>query len=210
LELDGDWYEWVGSFSLKSSLFPTGRHYYDVPVTLGEHWQSKTGKKSPPLTVGKHTVRVAIVARHPTPKGPNAPPPVRCVSNAVEIKIEEDCTRICPDPQTSSGDTENRLLDAMPTARTEEQERKVDRQATTAVRETTDQATAMALAEDYVRRQKVDLSRHRLSTVRLIPSSPWMRGQHWIVTWESKQPSDGGQVFVLVGMEKKIRVVRGR
>lgn len=72
-----------------------------------------------------------------------------------------------------------------------------------------DEGTAKAVAEDHLRRQEVDLSQHRLSTVRLVPSSPWMKGQHWIVTWELKQPSDGGQVFVFVGMGKKVRVVGG-
>ena len=87
LEFDGHWYKWVGNLSLQNSWFPTGRQYHDIPVILGEHWQSKTGKKPPPLTVGEHTVRVAFVSRPPTPKGPNVPPPVRCVSNSVEIKI---------------------------------------------------------------------------------------------------------------------------
>jgi hypothetical protein len=110
---------------------------------------------------------VALIARPPSGKARNALAPIRSVSNAVEVNIDDHSAH------------------------------------------TIDQGTAKALAEDHLRRQKADLSQHRLGTVRLVPSSPWMKGQHWIVTWELKQPSDGGQIFVLVGMDKKVRVVGG-
>ena len=69
---------------------------------------------------------------------------------------------------------------------------------------------AQAIAEGHLRKEGRDLSNHRLGTVRLGQSSSWMKRQHWIVTWELKTPSDGGQIVVLVDMNKKIRVVGGR
>ena len=69
---------------------------------------------------------------------------------------------------------------------------------------------AQAIAERHLRQKGKDLSTHRLGAVRLTPSSSWMKGQHWIVTWELKTPSDGGQIFVLVDMEKQVKVVGGR
>ena len=68
---------------------------------------------------------------------------------------------------------------------------------------------AQAIAEQHLRQEDRDLSKHRLGTVRLVPSSSWMKGQHWIVTWELKSLSDGGQVFVFVDMEKRVRVAGG-
>ncbi len=69
---------------------------------------------------------------------------------------------------------------------------------------------AQAITERHLRKEGRDLSMHRLGTVRLVQSSSWMKSQHWIVTWELKTPSDGGQIVVLVDMNKKIRVVGGR
>jgi hypothetical protein len=168
LEFDGRWYEWTGQTEpLKSSWFPPGRDYFDTPFQLPGNWQSKTDKKPLALTAGKHTIRVALTAWSPNAKDRNALPPIRAVSHAVEINIDDDSAQAI------------------------------------------DQGTAKALAEDYVRAQKIDVSQHRLGTVRLVPHSPWMKGQHWIVTWELKQPSDGGQIFAVVGLDKKVRVVGG-
>jgi len=68
---------------------------------------------------------------------------------------------------------------------------------------------AQVLAERHLRQKGMDLSQHRLARVRLVSGSPWMRRQHWILTWELRTPSDGGQVFVLVGMDKQVKVGRG-
>lgn len=93
LEFDGRWYDWAGrAGSLKSSWFPPGREYYDIPATLTGNWQSKTDKKPLSLEIGKHTVRLAFVVRSPSAKDPTALPPVRCVSNPVETVIEEQNT----------------------------------------------------------------------------------------------------------------------
>lgn len=69
---------------------------------------------------------------------------------------------------------------------------------------------AQAIAVRHLRRNGIVLSKHRLGAVRLVPSSMWMKGQHWIVTWELRTPSVGGQVFVLVDMDKQVKVMRGR
>jgi hypothetical protein len=93
LEFDGHWYEWTraeGSF--KSSWFPPGREYFAIPFQLPGNWQSKTEKETLALTAGKHTVRVALTARSPNAKDRNALPPIRCVSNAVEINIVDHGT----------------------------------------------------------------------------------------------------------------------
>ena len=68
---------------------------------------------------------------------------------------------------------------------------------------------AQAIAEGHLRQEGRDLSNHRPGTVRLVSSSSWMKGQHWIVTWELKPLSDGGQRFVFVDMEKQVRVAGG-
>ncbi len=88
LEFDGRWYEWTraeGSF--KSSWFPKGREYFDIPFKLLDNWQSKAGKEPLALTAGQHKARVAIVARSPNAKDRNKLPPIRSVSNEVTIEI---------------------------------------------------------------------------------------------------------------------------
>jgi len=69
---------------------------------------------------------------------------------------------------------------------------------------------AQALAERHLRQESRDLSKHHLGTMRLVPSSSFMASQHWMITWELKTPSDGGQIFVLVDMDKRVKVVGGR
>jgi hypothetical protein len=94
LEFDGRWYEWTraeGSF--KSSWFPPGREYFTIPFQLPANWQSTTEKEPLALTAGKHTVRVALIARSPNAKDRNALPPIRCVSNAVEINVVDRGTQ---------------------------------------------------------------------------------------------------------------------
>lgn len=86
IEFDGKWYNWSSRFSLKSSPLLPGRKHKDVRISLVEHWKSKDGHALP-LTVGKHTVRVAFIARAPNPKAPGALPSVRAISNPVEIEI---------------------------------------------------------------------------------------------------------------------------
>ena len=68
---------------------------------------------------------------------------------------------------------------------------------------------AIDLANNHLKQIKQDLSKHAQSSVRLVESSSWEKGEHWIVTWSLKTPSDGGQIFVLVNMQKGIRVVKG-
>ena len=69
---------------------------------------------------------------------------------------------------------------------------------------------AQAIAERHLRQKGRDLSKHHLGTMRVVPSSSWMAGQHWVITWELKTPSDGGQIFMLVDMDKRVKVMGGR
>jgi len=86
IEFDGKWYSWSGAYSLKASPLSPGKQHENIRVSLVEHWKSDDGD-SLPLTVGKHSVRVAIPARSPNPKSPEPLPPIRAISNAVEIEI---------------------------------------------------------------------------------------------------------------------------
>lgn len=84
LEVDGQWCTWTGDISVKSSAFPPGREYKDIPICLDSHWQSKEKRKPVDLSVGRHTVRVAFIAE-PAERGQGQP--VRAVTNPVEIEI---------------------------------------------------------------------------------------------------------------------------
>src|ERR1035441_10223081 len=50
LEVDGVSYHWAGHIEVKSSTFPPGRQYNDIPVNLTTNWQTKEGK---PLNVDR-------------------------------------------------------------------------------------------------------------------------------------------------------------
>ena len=86
IEVDGRWFRWVGPIHLKSSWFPPGRQYNDIPVSLTRNWQTKAGDTPLALAEGRHTIRVAFTARPLNAKRPKGKP-VRAVSNPVEIKL---------------------------------------------------------------------------------------------------------------------------
>ena len=86
IEFDGKWYTWSDGFSLKSSPLPPKKRYRDIRVSFVELWKGKAGDALP-LTVGKHAVRVAFPARSPNSKVTGALPPVRAISNRVEIEV---------------------------------------------------------------------------------------------------------------------------
>jgi hypothetical protein len=91
LEFDGCWYEWAkADDSFKSSWFPPVREYFDIPFKLLGDWQCKSDNEPLTLTVGKHTIRVAMIARPPSGKARSTLPPIRAVSNAVEINIDDE------------------------------------------------------------------------------------------------------------------------
>ncbi len=69
---------------------------------------------------------------------------------------------------------------------------------------------AISLAQDYIERNKIDISQHYLDNIRLLQSSTLTEGKHWILTWARKVPSDGGQIFIIIGMNKKIERILGR
>ena len=90
LEVDGTWYRWAGEVDVKSSTFGPGmpwKHFKDISFTLVEFWQSKVGAKPLGLAPGKHTVRVAFIAKSMEDVTGLAPKPVRAVSNLVEIEV---------------------------------------------------------------------------------------------------------------------------
>ena len=84
LEVDGQWYRWGGDIGVKSSPLPPGREYKDIHISLFTPWKSKKDSKRLTLSPGKHTVRVAFICR---PAGKDAAPPVRAISNRVEIEV---------------------------------------------------------------------------------------------------------------------------
>jgi hypothetical protein len=85
LEIDSKWYTWAGDLSVKSSDFPPGREYRDIPITFSPDWHAKEGNAELKVTPGKHTVRFAVFATPTKHAGPGQPQPIRSVSNAVEI-----------------------------------------------------------------------------------------------------------------------------
>lgn len=69
---------------------------------------------------------------------------------------------------------------------------------------------ALALAEQYVAETKVDTSKHFMESVRLVYIRDNPKGiRQWIVTWALKTPSDGGQIFIHVDLDKTVTMTRG-
>jgi beta-lactamase regulating signal transducer with metallopeptidase domain/thiol-disulfide isomerase/thioredoxin len=82
LEVDGQWYQWVGGMATKSSWFRPGRAYEDIAVSLVRQWGRKSGGQALSITPGKHTVLIAFLC-DPLDHGG----PVRAESNPVEVQI---------------------------------------------------------------------------------------------------------------------------
>lgn len=68
---------------------------------------------------------------------------------------------------------------------------------------------ALALAQQYIKDNNIDISKHYLDNIRLVLESPWMKGKHWILTWRLKKLADGGEIFIIVGMDKQIKYKGG-
>ena len=69
---------------------------------------------------------------------------------------------------------------------------------------------AVKLAKDYIEENKIDITRHYLDNARLLQNSPWMQGKHWVIEWRLKNAYvDGGMIFVIVGMDEKIKITYG-
>ena len=68
---------------------------------------------------------------------------------------------------------------------------------------------ALMLAQKYIGENNIDVSKHYLDNIRLLFNSSWMKGKHWIITWRLNTPVDGGEIFIIVGMDKKIKVHKG-
>ena len=85
LEVDGIWYRWAGDIEVKSSVFPPGRQYDDIRVTLASDWRPRQGQ---PLQVmpGRHIVRFAANMEPRESAGKAAS--LRAVSNPVEVIVQ--------------------------------------------------------------------------------------------------------------------------
>ena len=77
---DGRWYSWAGEISAKSSPLGAGRQFSDIPVSLDEHWVSKS--KGKPLRLRRrHIVRLAFITESKQGEV------IRVHSNPVQIEI---------------------------------------------------------------------------------------------------------------------------
>ncbi|MFH1022171.1 MAG: hypothetical protein V1809_02150 [Planctomycetota bacterium] len=65
---------------------------------------------------------------------------------------------------------------------------------------------AIAIAQQHVKDNNIDVSKHDIDSVRVVRDS---QGSHWLVTWRLKVESDGGEIFALVGNDKSVKIMRG-
>jgi hypothetical protein len=69
---------------------------------------------------------------------------------------------------------------------------------------------ALSAAMDYIEKEKIDISKYYIDSIRLLQQSSWMQGQHWVITWRIKDTSvDGGEIIIFVGMKKEIKRTYG-
>lgn len=69
---------------------------------------------------------------------------------------------------------------------------------------------AVRVAEAHLKEKKISTDQHYLDNVRLQQSSTWVKGRHWIVAWKlNNVMTDGGEIFVLVDMDKNVKVTHG-
>ena len=100
IELDGAWYHCTTKARMTIApipLEPGGQHDNHGRRFTGATWRSKDGDKPLEFTPGRHTVRVAFTA---CATKRNAGPPVRAVSNPVEIEIVAAEITDAPQPET--------------------------------------------------------------------------------------------------------------
>ena len=72
---------------------------------------------------------------------------------------------------------------------------------------TIDITAAVTIAAQYVADKDIDISRHFLKSAVYHDSGPWTQshigtGPYWQITYELDKYTDGGQVFVMVFMDK--------
>jgi hypothetical protein len=74
---------------------------------------------------------------------------------------------------------------------------------------------AINQAGNYIKKHNVDVSKHFLSCVQYHDSGSWTnsslgKGPYWQVTYEfAERYVDGGQIFILVYMDKSIGITHG-
>ncbi len=92
--LDGTTYRWFGGFGIKSSYFPPGRQYNDIPIVLENSWHvaeppvhGNTGNAHPSLALatGKHTL-IVVFHCDPDPSG-NTRNSLSVQTNPVDFEV---------------------------------------------------------------------------------------------------------------------------
>jgi len=73
---------------------------------------------------------------------------------------------------------------------------------------------ALSRAEKYVSEQKIDISKHFVSSAHYVEAGSWTdssigKGPYWQVTYKLLQRADGGQHFILVYMGGKVGHIGG-
>jgi len=84
LVVDEQWYYWSINFNGPVGILSPGQQYNNIWISLEKYWQNNQDNEQLTLAVGKHTIRVVFVAR---PSVENSGPPLRVLSNRVEIRI---------------------------------------------------------------------------------------------------------------------------
>lgn len=83
IEIDGRWFHRKAtSVAVPAAPFPSGGEKAGIAIGTKGGWQDATGKAPEALTVGKHTVRVALVPIHR-----DSGEPMRAVSAPVQIEV---------------------------------------------------------------------------------------------------------------------------
>lgn len=68
---------------------------------------------------------------------------------------------------------------------------------------------ALSLAQNYIKENNIDTSKHYLDNIRLIADANWEQGKYWLLSWLLTSPADGGQIFIMVSMDKQIKIKHG-
>jgi hypothetical protein len=68
---------------------------------------------------------------------------------------------------------------------------------------------ALDIAEKYVDEHRINISEKYIDSVKLNSNFTDSRKTHWQITWENAEFTKGGQIFVLVYMDKSVKVGYG-
>lgn len=68
---------------------------------------------------------------------------------------------------------------------------------------------ALDVAKKYVQDHQIDVSEKYIDSVQLNSTAPGGKGKYWKVTWEIEKFVKGGQIFILIYMDKSVEVRYG-